>query len=63
MEGRDVRKFRDYSKWPLMRLLIQADHHRGVIARLERGGYRCGANKLVLAEIERVIATKSGASV
>jgi hypothetical protein len=59
----DVKRMRDYSKWPLMRLLIQAAHHREVITRLSTRGFPCGANKLVLAEIERQIQAKRGASV
>jgi hypothetical protein len=53
-----MKQMRDYSKWPLMRLQIQAQHHRDVIQRLESRGSPCGFNRIVLTEIEKQIAAK-----
>jgi hypothetical protein len=53
-----MKRMRDYSKWPLPRLQIQAQHHGDVIARLSAKGFPCGFNRLVLAEIEKQIAAK-----
>lgn len=55
-----MKRMRDYSKWPRMRLALQAAHHRAVIKRNESKGLPCGANKLVLAEIEKQMVGKSG---
>jgi hypothetical protein len=55
---RTMKRMRDYSKWPLPRLQIQAQHHGDVIARLSAKGFPCGFNRLVLAESEKQIAAK-----
>lgn len=53
-----MKRMRDYSKWGTMRLIRKAAHHRAVIRRLEGNGHPCGANRAVLAEIEKQIGSR-----
>lgn len=53
-----MNRFTDYFKWPERALIERAEHHVRTIARLRAGGYPHGANKLVLAEIFRVLDQK-----
>lgn len=53
-----MKRMRDYTKWPTNRLIARAWHHRAVIARCEKAGTACGANRILLRTIEGILAER-----